>query len=46
MSNILLRLKKTLPFEDNQEARRQRLSIWERWDTSSFGFLSLSDIKF
>ena len=45
MSNILETLKKTLPFEESQDANRKRTLVWERWDTNSFGFLSLSDIK-
>lgn len=45
MCVILDRLKRTLPFENNQDANRKRAAIWEEWDSNQFGFLSLSEIQ-
>jgi hypothetical protein len=41
MTNMIQKIKKILPSDQTQDANRKRALIWERWDTNSFGFLSI-----
>jgi hypothetical protein len=45
MKSVLEKTKNYLPSEQTQEANRKRTTIWERWDTNEFDFLSIDAIE-